>query len=316
MRHLGKLLTVALVLTSLTALASGGSAGSLSTYGLPNPTCQPNDITVAPDGNVWFTESSDGVRRIGRLDTKGKITDFLMPSAPDQIVVGSDGNIWFTMPSQPSTIGRLTPAGVFTEFTPPNDGGYQSFPGDITSGPDGNLWFTMGSKIFKMTTSGAMTEYVVTSSIYPNLLGITVGPDGALWFAEHQGNKIGRIDVNGNITEFGPVDQPHTIGAGPDGNLWFTMPASHTIGRITPTGTITLFPLSGSPQPWNPVAGPDGNIWFTEYLASKLAKITPDGVVTEVQTVLSAWGLARGVGNTLWVTHLNEGKVSKFTLAQ
>jgi streptogramin lyase len=94
-----------------------------------------------------------------------------------------------------------------------------------------------------MTTSGVFTAYAVTSSIYPNILGITVGPDGALWFAEHQGNKIGRIDVAGNITEFGPVNEPHTIGAGPDGNLWFTMPASHTIGRITPMGTITLFRL-------------------------------------------------------------------------
>jgi virginiamycin B lyase len=214
-----------------------------------------------------------------------------------------------------STIGRLTPAGVFTEFTPLSDGGYQSFPRDITSGPDGNLWFTMGGMIFKMTTSGEMTKYVVTSSIYPDLQGITVGPDGALWFAEYQGNKIGRIDVNGNITEFGPVDQPMNIGAGPDGNLWFTCPASHTIGRMTLSGAITLFPLSGFPQPWNPVAGPDGNIWFTEYLAGKLAKITPAGVVTQVQTVPSAWGLARGVGNTLWVTHLDEGKVSKFTLA-
>src|SRR5690242_14567046 len=123
MRHPGKLLALAAALTSLTALASGGSAG-----------------------NVWFTESADLVRRIGRLDTKGKLTEFPTPSNPDQLVVGSDGNIWFTMPSQPSSIGRLTPAGVVTEFTPPNDGGYQSFPGDITSGPDGNLWFTMGSK--------------------------------------------------------------------------------------------------------------------------------------------------------------------------
>jgi virginiamycin B lyase len=85
MRQPGKLLALVLALTSLTALA-GGSSGSLSTYGLPNPTSQPNDITVAPDGNVWFTESADGARRIGRLDTtlwvthmdEGKISKFTL----------------------------------------------------------------------------------------------------------------------------------------------------------------------------------------------------------------------------------------------
>ncbi|MFL5358203.1 Virginiamycin B lyase [Archangium sp.] len=315
MRQPRKLLALAVALTSLTALA-GGSSGSLTSYGLPNPSLQPNDITVAPNGNVWFTELADTWGRIGRLDTQGKLTEFATPEYPDQLTVGSDGNIYFTMPAQPSTIGRITPAGVITVFTPPNDGGYHSFPADITSGPDGNLWFTMGDKIFKMTTSGEFTSYTVTSSIYPDNMGITAGPDGALWFAEHNGNKIGRIDVNGNITEFGPVDQPHTIGAGPDGNVWFAMPASSTIGRITPTGTITLFPLANSPQPWNPVAGPDGNIWFTEYYGTRqLAKISPDGVVTQVQTVLGASGLARGVGNTLWITQPTEHKISKFTLA-
>ena len=312
MRQPVKLLALAVALTSFTALA-GGSSGSISTYGLPNPTCQPNDITVAPDGNVWFTESSDGVRRIGRLDTKGKLTEFVMPAIPDQITVGSDGNIWFTMAE---SIGRLTPAGVLTVFTPTNEYGLTGFPRDITSGPDGNLWFTIGSYIVKMTTSGDMTWYLLSSSSDPNPLGIAVGPDGAIWFAESHGNKIGRIDLAGNITEFGPVDQPYNLGAGPDGNVWFTMPASHTIGRITPTGTITLFPLAGSPQPWNPVAGPDGNVWFTEYLAGQLAKITPDGVVTQVQSVPTAMGLARGVGNTFWITQVDLGKISKYTMAQ
>ncbi|GMT98504.1 virginiamycin B lyase [Corallococcus caeni] len=316
MRQPGRLLALALALASLTALAGGTSYGSLSTYGLPSPTSQPLDIVVAPDGNVWFTESSDSWRKVARRDTQGKLTEFPVPEAPSHITVGSDNNIWFTMNT---SIGRLTPAGALTVFTPVNQYGLTSFPRDIASGPDGNLWFTMGSYVIKMTTAGAMTWYLVSNPYPPNLQGITAGPDGAMWFADYENNMIGRIDMNGNITQFGPVfvtyDGPANVGAGPDGNVWFTCPFSSTIGRITPTGIITLFPLGGSLGPENLRAGPDGNLWFTEYLGNKLSRMTPDGVVTDVVTVNGADGLARGVGNTLWVTHRDEGKISKFTLA-
>ena len=44
--------------------------------------------------------------------------------------------MWFTAAS---TIGKITPAGVITEFSPPtNDSG----PNRIIAGPDGSIWFT------------------------------------------------------------------------------------------------------------------------------------------------------------------------------
>ena len=32
--------------------------------------------------------------------------------------------------------------------------------------------------------------------------GITVGHDGAIWFTENGGNRIGRISLDGKITEY------------------------------------------------------------------------------------------------------------------
>ena len=80
----------------------------------------------------------------------------------------------------------------------------RSEPFGITAGPDGALWFTeyYGNRIGRITTLGAITEYVVpTANSYPD--GITAGPDGALWFTESftLGN-IGRITTGGTITEF------------------------------------------------------------------------------------------------------------------
>ena len=68
-------------------------------------------------------------------------------------------------------------------------------PPGITAGPDGNLWFTeySTSKIGKITTNGAITEFAAPASTY----SITAGPDGNLWFTEtntyNTTPKIGKI---------------------------------------------------------------------------------------------------------------------------
>src|SRR5262249_54117284 len=54
---------------------------------------------------------------------------------------GPDGNMWFTNPTG-DTIGRVTPAGVVTEFQLAKG----TLPKTITAGADGNLWFTMQSQ--------------------------------------------------------------------------------------------------------------------------------------------------------------------------
>jgi virginiamycin B lyase len=63
------------------------------------------------------------------------------------------------------------------------------------------------------------------------------GPDGALWFAEYSGVGIGRITVDGRISECPiptPDSAPMEITVGPDGNLWFTESSSGKIGRLIP----------------------------------------------------------------------------------
>jgi len=70
-----------------------------------------------------------------------------------------DSALWFTETGS-AEIGRITTAGVVTEFPLPGAG---SAPAGITAGSDGALWFTeAGSgKIGRMTTAGAVTEFVI-----------------------------------------------------------------------------------------------------------------------------------------------------------
>ena len=154
------------------------------------------------------------------------------------ITAGPDGNLWFTE-STANQIGRITTAGVVTEFPIPTAG---SGPVGIAAGPDGNLWFTEAnsSRIGRMTTWGIITEFT-TPTLASGPVGIATGPDGNLWFTEGNADQIGRITTAGVITEF-PVPRagsgPSGIAAGPDGDLWFTEVSGNQIGRIT-TGPTT-----------------------------------------------------------------------------
>jgi virginiamycin B lyase len=266
-----------------------------------------SDLTVGPDGNLWFGTYANEVE-IGRITPAGALTAFPLPAGydfPPSLTVGPDGNLWFTesiLPLAGSVIGRMTLSGALTAF--PLPAGY-GFSGSLTVGSDGNLWFpensnnsTSPNKIGRITPAGSITEFSLPSdysfgSIYTSDVALTVGPDGDLWFIEYAASRpaIGRITPAGAITDF-PLPAVYgtlagALTAGPDGDLWFTEYAASgpAIGRITPAGAITDFPLpAGNSPPENLTVGPDGDLWFTEYSTqsggSAIGRITPAGGIT------------------------------------
>ncbi|RKQ92789.1 ASPM-SPD-2-Hydin domain-containing protein [Solirubrobacter pauli] len=149
-------------------------------------------------------------------------------SDPAEIVLGPDGNLWFT--ERAGRIGRITPAGVITEFAVPTAGAQ---PTDITVGPDGHLWFTDpgAQRVGRITTSGVITELAVPT--VPK--DITVAA-GHLWYG---GSAVGRVTTSGVVTSF-PV-QADGLARGPDDHLWFTRTAANAVGRmlIEPAATLS-----------------------------------------------------------------------------
>ena len=83
----------------------------------------PRQPDGGPDGNLWFTEDSSGMRApIGRITPSGTVTEFPLPAGDSarHLTVGPDGNLWFTEGSTTGpAIGRITPAGAITEFPLP-----------------------------------------------------------------------------------------------------------------------------------------------------------------------------------------------------
>lgn len=192
------------------------------------------DITLGSDGNIWVAANSAIFRVTPELTT----TTYFLPEwssggfVNHDITVGPDSNLWFTQ-IYTNKIGRITPAGVITEFPLPTA---DSQPLDIVSGPDGNLWFTQygANRIGRITPAGVVTEFPLpTPESAP--YGITSGSDGNLWFTQSNVGKIGRITPTGSITEFPlplATGRPTGITTSSDGNLWFTETDAKKIGKI------------------------------------------------------------------------------------
>ncbi|MEI7682696.1 MAG: Ig-like domain-containing protein [Candidatus Saccharibacteria bacterium] len=213
----------------------------------------------------------------------------------------------------PTIAHAFTP--TFNEYSIP---GGPAQPFGITSGPDGNLWFTERSKDFigKITTSGVVTEYPVTT-IGTDKFSITAGPDNNLWFTEGSANKIGKITTSGVVTEYSVPTasaNPFRIIASSDGNLWFTEESASGIAKITTSGVITEYvtPTSNS-GPDGITLGPDGNIWFAERNTNNIAKVTPAGVITEyhIGSSLDTNVVVAGPDGNIWFAESTAGKIGK-----
>ncbi|HTC44169.1 MAG TPA: hypothetical protein VK696_03890 [Steroidobacteraceae bacterium] len=97
--------------------------GVITEFPLPRPNSGPGDITMGSDGALWFVELSggmDGLRtdgnRVGRISYEGRISEYPMPAggaSAINVAVGPDHNVWY---SRGALLGRVTPAGVITEF--------------------------------------------------------------------------------------------------------------------------------------------------------------------------------------------------------
>lgn len=250
------------------------TAGSFAEYTLPVAGL-PGRITRGPGGNVWFT-AQDAVHPVaakgwlGSITPSGQITMYQVPDPGRLIAVvtGADGNLWYTN-FDANLIGRMTPAGVFTDFpilTP------SSGPRGIEAGPDGNIWFTeqAANQIGKMSLAGAVTEYSIpTADSFANVIRTV---HGMLFFQEAFGQKIARITVSGQVTEIPLSDISGGFVEGPDSHIWFTLQDLNSLNAMNNAGQQVksyAIPTAAS-NPTGVAIGSDGNLWILERGVNKI----------------------------------------------
>ena len=138
--------------------------GHVAEFALPRPNSGPGDITMGPDGALWFVELSGGMdglhtdgNRVGRITYSGRITEYPLPpgaASPINIAVGPDRNLWY---SRGAALGRVTPAGVVTEFPAGEEARVAGFSAGSDREPPARLvnrlWFADGGRTTSATCS-------------------------------------------------------------------------------------------------------------------------------------------------------------------
>jgi virginiamycin B lyase len=116
----------------------------------PTVNLVPRGITVAADGDVWFS-ARFVPQGVGELDPDtNDVREFPLTDnpGPQDIAASPDGSVWFTQTTE-GNIARITDAGVVTEGKVVRN----SEPFGITVAPNGNPWYTMleANKIARLT---------------------------------------------------------------------------------------------------------------------------------------------------------------------
>ncbi|HLJ75625.1 MAG TPA: hypothetical protein VKU62_13620 [Thermoanaerobaculia bacterium] len=253
-----------------------------------------------------------------------------LPAQQSEMTVGTDGNLWLI--TFGGKIGKLTPAGTYTEYSLPFTVDQFNIPyaQTLTFGPDKNLWVVAtNGHIERITTAGSVTDFTVAPSFYPRPL-IVSGPDNALWFFDRPAPapgasfawKLGRIDVLGNVTSYDlgiSGDSLSGLVSGGDGNLWFIDETKNQVVKFSlATNSVAgafAIPSQSNGSDDKTVAAWDGNIWFTR--GTSIDRVTRDGTITEFPVPSGgkpAAILMAGDGN-IWFTEPVSGRIGQLVLS-
>ncbi|MDA0178753.1 hypothetical protein OJ997_00475 [Solirubrobacter phytolaccae] len=225
---------------------------------------QPSGLT-SHRGAVWFA-LSDG--SFARLRPGAAVTTFsLTAGRPTSLASGADGALWMTVDG-PDAITRFT-SEPLDEVTYPTG----ADPRSIVAATDGALWFVEGSRLGRITPSGALS-YRPVAGASPDALAADA--TGAIWYA--QGAVVHRLDDAAAYDVGAPVA---ALASGPDGALWAAVDGG--VARIVAGEAPTSIALEGRARAI--AAGPDARMWVARDRAPYVVKITVPPTVGEVSVV-------------------------------
>jgi len=106
---------------------------------------------------------------------------------------------------------------------------------------------------------------------------IIIGLNGDLWFTETQPSAIGRITVDGVITEFAtptPNASPISLAVQPDGYILF-LEGIGAVGVLTPAGVMKEYPFGVANN--GHIAADSAEAYFTVDLADEIGRFDLGG---------------------------------------
>jgi virginiamycin B lyase len=262
----------------------------------------------------------------------GKLKQFKVPTAnsqPRDITNGSDGNRYFTEGTEftpaPAKVGRVTPAGVITEFAPTlEDGCNQCILTDIAGGPDGIVYITSNDATLMRFSVAAQSFATPVEMPNSSALGGNLAVDeDAVWITDFNNNVIWRYDIAGGTFTSFPGIRPGDVAVDAAGNAWFTEPQANedlttNIGRIDAvTGAVTRTVVADAAARDLAVSPTDGKVWFAARFAGQaVGFLDPsDGNSVTVFPVANTGpaGIAAAPDGTIWFSQEVKGNIASVT---
>jgi streptogramin lyase len=227
-------------------IARMGPLGGVTYYKAPCAGVLNNweQITSGADGNLWFTVNN--VSMIVRMTTAGISTCFSTTAGTEGVTAGPDGNVWFTEPSFSSSglIGKITPAGVVTEYADPNN------CRNIISAGDGYLYADSNNGIARISPADG-SETIVAPQVGAiwNLATSGSGAEAKLYYSAPDNHLItlhlasDRFDID--VLPAGQT-RGRYVAYGPDGNLWYSTdpPSGGAMIGVDVLRSMTVNPTS------------------------------------------------------------------------
>lgn len=205
------------------------ASGETQSFPLGTPVARLARLAVAPDGSVWFAEST--AFSVTRLkDGKLERHEFKsLRGGPYGVAVAADGTVWATLQSGNQLLS-IAPNGEMAEHDMPTP---SAAPTDVAVDPKGGVWVVeFSANKIAQYANGKFTEYPLTDGKRAPS-GIAVTPDGTVWFGVLGGGVIGKLK-DGQISYVAlprPNARPYSLAADAKGEVWYA-DISGWVGRV------------------------------------------------------------------------------------
>ncbi|HEX7186365.1 MAG TPA: hypothetical protein VF756_31375 [Thermoanaerobaculia bacterium] len=217
-----------------------------------------DDVAVAPDGNVYWTEPFSG--QVKKLTPSGAIVSIAqLPPGANGITISPNGRIYVNTTILSDTLWEVYPDGSAPRLIVQNLG----FPNAMDVGPDGFIFvpsWIVHKTVLKVNPDTGDTTTVATGFQAP--LSVRFDLEGQMHVLDQVAHNIVRVDLTTGaktlVTEVPPNSDNFNFDS--EGNLYVSSAEDGAIRRVTNNGNLKEINPAGMILPGGLAVrkGPDG----------------------------------------------------------
>lgn len=195
-----------------------------------------DDVAVAPDGSVYWTEPFSG--KVKKLTTSGVIVPVAqLPPGANGITISPGGRIYVNTTVLSDTLWEVYPDGSAPRLIAQNLG----FPNAMDVGPDGFIYvpsWIVHKAVLKVNPDTGDTTTVATGFLAP--LSVRFDPAGRMHVLDQIAHDIVRVDLTTGAKTLVAEVPPNSdnFNFDPEGNLYISSAEDGSIRRLKNNGDL------------------------------------------------------------------------------